>query len=59
MKGSASLLQNTVHGTVNSVSKLSKSIGKGVAGLTFDEEYLRERRLEQARGDKALLLGVP
>ena len=57
VKGSASLLQNTVHGTLNSASKLSRSLGKGVARLSFDDRWLRDRRREQSKGDRPLLLG--
>eukprot|EP00116_Pleurobrachia_bachei_P006350 sb/3466612/ len=66
--GVNSFLRHSVGGVVGAASKISRSIGKGIAKLTFDEEYQksRNRRMTQkpshigeglARGGKSLLEG--
>jgi hypothetical protein len=44
-RGTQSLLKNSTYGAFNSAAKLSNTIGKGVAELTFDKQYVREREL--------------
>jgi hypothetical protein len=46
-----SLLQNSVSGVFNSVSKISGSVSKGVASLTMDPEFVKEQ--EQQRRHRA------
>ncbi|EGC37154.1 hypothetical protein DICPUDRAFT_94146 [Dictyostelium purpureum] len=51
-KGTSSFVKNSVYGTFNTLSKLTGTIGTGVATLSFDEQYLQERKLQQARKPK-------
>jgi hypothetical protein len=46
-KGTSSLVKRSVYGVFNSASKLASSIGSGAAWLAFDEDFLRERNLQQ------------
>ncbi|KAM9977730.1 hypothetical protein ACTFIR_011602 [Dictyostelium discoideum] len=48
-KGTSSFVKNSVFGTFNTLSKLTGTLGTGVATLSFDEKYLQERKLHQAR----------
>ncbi|KAK5580128.1 hypothetical protein RB653_000141 [Dictyostelium firmibasis] len=48
-KGTSSFVKNSVYGTFNTLSKLTGTLGTGVATLSFDEKYLQERKLHQAR----------
>lgn len=43
MKGTKSLLSNTVAATMGSASKITGSLGRRLAVLSFDAAYLRER----------------
>lgn len=43
VQGTRSLWSNTVYGTFNAASKISGSMGKGIATLSFDEKFQRER----------------
>jgi hypothetical protein len=45
-KGSSSLVKHSVHGIFNSVSKITGTLGNGVAALSFDYQYQRRRDLE-------------
>ena len=38
-KGSSSLVKHSVHGIFNTTSKVSNTIGSGIAILSFDHEY--------------------
>lgn len=49
IKGTGSLLKNTVEGTFDTVSKLANSMATGITTLTQDREYLKGRQREQAR----------
>lgn len=49
-KGTGSLVGNLAQGVFNSAGKFTGSIGQGVATLSFDTDYLRER--EKASRDK-------
>jgi len=42
-KGTSSLIKNTVYGTFNTLTKITGSLGKGIATLSMDEKYLQER----------------
>ncbi|XP_037835905.1 vacuolar protein sorting-associated protein 13C isoform X2 [Kryptolebias marmoratus] len=67
--GVRSLLGHTVGGAAGMVSKITGSVGKGLAAITMDKEYQQERREEMnrppkdfkdslAKGGKGLLKGV-
>jgi hypothetical protein len=47
-KGTLSLVKNSVYGTFNTVSKLSGTVGKGIATLSLDPEYIQKRQVKQA-----------
>lgn len=42
--GVRSLFGHTVGGAAGAVSRITGAMGKGIAALTFDEEYQRKRR---------------
>lgn len=42
-KGTASLLKHSVYGTFNTTSKVTGTVGTGLARLTFDPKYLERR----------------
>ncbi|EFA79339.1 vacuolar protein sorting-associated protein 13 family protein [Heterostelium album PN500] len=42
-KGTSSLVKNSVYGTFNTISKITGTIGTGVATLSFDDQYLQDR----------------
>lgn len=48
-KGTLSLLMNTVHGTFNSASKVTGSIGRGLSILSFDSDYIQDREKNQEK----------
>ncbi|XP_065940396.1 intermembrane lipid transfer protein VPS13A isoform X3 [Magallana gigas] len=67
--GVRSLLGHAVGGAAGAVSRITGTIGKGLAALTFDDEYQKKRRegLNKkpanigegfARGGKGLVMGV-
>ncbi|XP_041840973.1 LOW QUALITY PROTEIN: vacuolar protein sorting-associated protein 13C-like [Melanotaenia boesemani] len=67
--GVRSLLGHTVGGAAGMVSKITGSVGKGLAAITMDKEYQQKRREEMnrapkdfgeslAKGGKGLLKGV-
>lgn len=67
--GVRSLIGHTVGGAAGAVSRITGTIGKGIAALTMDEEYQRRRRLDQnrrpddiaeglAQGGRDLVMGV-
>lgn len=58
MKGSASLLTKTIAGAFNSVSKITGSVSTGMAALTMDEEYMKEREKMRANKPKHIIDGV-
>jgi len=43
-KGSLSLAKHTTFGLFNTVSKITATTGKGLATLTLDDEYVRQRQ---------------
>ena len=44
-RGTQSLIKNSTWGAFNSATKISNTIGKGAAALTFDKPYIREREI--------------
>lgn len=46
-RGTSSLVKNSVYGLFNTAAKLTGSLGHGVAKLSFDPAYRRERQLMQ------------
>ncbi|CDS40179.1 Vacuolar protein sorting associated protein 13A [Echinococcus multilocularis] len=67
--GVKSLFGHTVGGAAGAMSRITGTLGKGVAALTLDDEYKRRRREEMirtpdnfgagmARGGKGLVMGV-
>lgn len=36
-------MKNTVYGTFNTLSKITGTLGKGIATLSMDDKYLQER----------------
>jgi len=57
-KGTSSLVKNTVYGTFNSVSKIAGAIGKGVATLSFDDDYVKKRQINQRKEPKHFISGA-
>ncbi|ODN02737.1 Vacuolar protein sorting-associated protein 13A [Orchesella cincta] len=52
--GVKSLLGGTIGGTAGAFSKITGTLGKGIAALTFDDDYQKKRRENlQNRGDAA------
>jgi hypothetical protein len=43
LKGTNSLVKNTMHGTFNTASKVTGALNKGIRYLTFDEEYIKQK----------------
>lgn len=48
-KGTMSLINNTVFGIFNTAAKLTGSVTHGIAAISFDDEYIRERELDRQR----------
>ena len=44
-EGSASLLKNSIFGVFNTTTKITGTLGKGIATLSRDREFLKEREL--------------
>lgn len=57
IKGTGSLLKNTVQGTFGTVSKLANSLATGIT-LTQDREYLSSRQREKMNKPKNVVDGV-
>jgi len=57
-RGAGSLAKNSVYGLFNSVSKVVGAVGKGVATLSFDDEYVRQRQVNQRKQPKHALDGA-
>eukprot|EP01132_Coremiostelium_polycephalum_P006743 gene6743-8360_t len=57
-KGTSSLVKNSVYGTFNTISKITNTIGTGVATLSFDDQYLQERKIQQAKKPKHIGEGL-
>jgi vacuolar protein sorting-associated protein 13A/C len=54
MGGATSLLTNTLSGTLNSISKITGSVGDGFVTLCFDDAYLEEREKLRSKRPKHL-----
>eukprot|EP00026_Physarum_polycephalum_P000020 Phypoly_transcript_00020.p1 GENE.Phypoly_transcript_00020~~Phypoly_transcript_00020.p1 ORF type:complete len:3396 (+),score=660.90 Phypoly_transcript_00020:132-10319(+) len=61
-KGTTSLVKNTVYGTFNTLTKLTGTLGKGIATLSMDDKYLAERnsaaRKKPKHAGEGLMMGV-
>jgi hypothetical protein len=57
-RGTASLVKNSVFGVFNTVSKMTGALGKGVATLSFDDEYLSTRQERMRRQPKHVGVGA-
>ncbi|EGG20963.1 vacuolar protein sorting-associated protein 13 family protein [Cavenderia fasciculata] len=57
-KGTSSLVKNSVYGTFNTISKITGTIGSGVANLSFDDDYLHDRKVHQSRKPKHIGEGL-
>jgi len=57
-KGTASLVKNTVYATFNSAGKVVGALGKGVATLSCDDEYVKRRQANQRKKPKHFLDGA-
>jgi vacuolar protein sorting-associated protein 13A/C len=51
-RGSISFLKHSIHGTFNTASKVTESIGNGLSYLTMDEDYQEKRRMSQRQKPK-------
>ena len=56
-KGSSSLIKNSVVGIFGTASKITKTLGKGAAHLTFDKNYVREREKGSRSREKPKHIG--
>lgn len=57
-KGTLSLVTNSVHGTFNTASKVTGSIGHGLSLLTFDKDYIREHQKTASTKPKDIREGL-
>jgi len=57
-KGTESLFRNTLTGVFNSTSKITGSISKGAASLSFDADYIKDREMAQRSKPKHALEGI-
>jgi len=57
-KGSLSLLSHSIHGTFNTASKITGTIGKGVSMLTLDDNYVKRRERSSARKARGVKEGL-
>eukprot|EP00817_Percolomonadidae_sp_ATCC50343_P008164 CAMPEP_0117427390 /NCGR_PEP_ID=MMETSP0758-20121206/7249_1 /TAXON_ID=63605 /ORGANISM="Percolomonas cosmopolitus, Strain AE-1 (ATCC 50343)" /LENGTH=946 /DNA_ID=CAMNT_0005213001 /DNA_START=1232 /DNA_END=4072 /DNA_ORIENTATION=- len=51
MNGTASFFKHSFHGTFNSVSKVTESLGNGIAYLSFDDSYISGRQEANYHGE--------
>ena len=56
--GTASLLKNTVGGLFTGVSKITGSVGKGLAEATLDDEFQEKRQEDRMNQPKNVVSGV-
>ncbi|CAN7983358.1 unnamed protein product [Ixodes hexagonus] len=56
--GVRSLIGHTVGGAAGAVSRITGTIGKGIAALTMDEEYQRRRKLDKNRRPNDIAEGI-
>jgi len=57
-KGTSSLVKNTMYATFDSMSKIVGALGKGVATLSCDDEYVRRRQANQRKKPKHFVDGA-
>lgn len=57
-KGTTSLIKNTVYGAFNSMGKAVGALGKGVATLSMDKDYIRRRARNQRAKPRHVLEGT-
>lgn len=57
-KGTSSLVKNSVYGVFNTTTKIAGSLGQGVAALSFDPQYKRERQLMHREKPRHFAEGV-
>ncbi len=43
LQGAGSLIKNTLSGSLNTLNKITGSLGSGFAGLSLDDEYIKQR----------------
>jgi len=41
LQGAGSLIKNTISGSLNTLNKITGSLGSGFAGLSLDDEYIK------------------
>lgn len=58
-KGTLSLMRNTVFSTVNATSKVSGTLGKGLAALSMDDAFVRRRAARMAAQRPKTIAQVP
>jgi vacuolar protein sorting-associated protein 13A/C len=56
-RGTQSLLNQTLHGTFGGVSKVTKSVQKGLNFLTFDEDFIKEKEQKSTKKSYGLSEG--
>ena len=56
--GTVSLLRNSVFGVFDGVSRITSSVGKGLAEATLDDDFIERRREDQRRAPSNMLMGV-
>ncbi|EDR24420.1 vacuolar protein sorting-associated protein, putative [Entamoeba dispar SAW760] len=57
-RGSKTLITNTGVGILNSASKISGSLASGVANLTMDDQYMKERQRKMNKKEKGFIGGL-
>jgi len=57
-KVTTSLVKNTMYATFDSMSKIIGALGKGVATLTMDDEYIKKRQANMRRKPRHFVDGV-
>eukprot|EP00850_Spirogloea_muscicola_P012926 SM000085S23276 [mRNA] locus=s85:540482:567052:+ [translate_table: standard] len=58
MAGSISLIKNSTYGVLNTVSKLTGGVGKGLALLSFDDDYVQRFSQRPADAQETLIRGA-
>jgi hypothetical protein len=58
VKGSLSLVKNSVYGVMNAGSRITGSISKGFAALSFDQDYLNDRERDSREKPADALEGM-
>lgn len=58
MLGVRSLFGHTVGGAAGAVSRITGAMGKGLAALTFDDDYQRKRQNQMSRKPDSVQEGI-